>query len=368
MKRRFLGALALILAGITVHGYDFITVPPIHWPDGDVPMDIQLDATMTPRPLSDGKSSWNAVVGEALGLWNGQLSRVQFVPFTDTSRGDGNDKNEVFFSSNVYGRRFGSYVLAITTTWRVGKRRVEGDTIFNSAIDWDSYRGPLDFSVVDLRRVATHEFGHTLGLDHPDQAKQLVVAIMNSVVSDLDTLATDDIHGARALYPPEARYALDVQIIPPGSGTVSLTPAPDVDGKYPAGSAVALRATPNRRNRFNFWGGDENAVRRTLKVQVVDDETIVADFSTNGAPRVLAQPRGRWASASDSVLFRVRAASGTPATYQWEFDGSDLPGETAPELVLNFVTHANSGLYSCRITNARGQTSSKPARLIVDGY
>ena len=50
--------------------------------------------------------------------------------------------------------------------------------------------------------LAIHEFGHTLGLDHPDQAKpkQFVVAIMNSTVSNLDTLAQDDINGVTSIY------------------------------------------------------------------------------------------------------------------------------------------------------------------------
>ena len=57
----------------------------------------------------------------------------------------------------------------------------ETDTLFNTAYSWDSYRGPLlPNSIFDFHRVAIHEFGHTLGLDHPDQAGQNVVAIMNS--------------------------------------------------------------------------------------------------------------------------------------------------------------------------------------------
>ena len=366
--RRFVAICCGLAVLGAAHAYDFITARPIHWADGNIPMDLQLDLTMTPRLLRDGKASWNAVAEEALGIWNGQLSRVQFTTVAGATHRDGNDKNEVFFSSNVYGQRFGIDVLAITTAWRVGPLRTEGDTIFNTAIDWDSYRGAIESNDLDLRRVAIHEFGHTLGLDHPDLAKQVVVSVMNSRISDLDTIATDDIHGVRALYPPDARYALDIEIHPPGSGTVTATPPPDLDGKYAAGTLVILRAKPNRRNRFNFWGGDELAAGRTLKVRAVDDERIIADFSTNVAPVVLNQPRSQNASFADSVLLNVRAMSATPVTYQWQFNDGDIPGATETTLRLNFVTHDDSGLYSCRITNARGETFSKPARLIVDGY
>ena len=62
------------------------------------------------------------------------------------------------------------------------------------------YRGPLRPNFYDFHRVALHEFGHVLGLDHPDQAGQSKVAIMNSVISNLDSLAADDIAGVDFLY------------------------------------------------------------------------------------------------------------------------------------------------------------------------
>ena len=48
--------------------------------------------------------------------------------------------------------------------------------------------------------LLVHEFGHVMGLGHPDQAGQQVTAIMNSDIGFLRELQPDDIAGARALY------------------------------------------------------------------------------------------------------------------------------------------------------------------------
>ena len=107
-----------------------------------------------------------------------------------------------FFDTKVFGMNFGMNALAVTMlNYRSGNME-ETDTVFNKALTWDSYRGPLTPPVFDFHRVAIHEFGHTLGLDHPDLAtpKQNVVAIMNSQTGDLDTVAQDDINGVTAIY------------------------------------------------------------------------------------------------------------------------------------------------------------------------
>ena len=53
-----------------------------------------------------------------------------------------------------------------------------------------------------LRRLLLHEFGHAVGLGHPDDAGQNVAAIMNSVIY-YNHLQSDDLAGIRALYPSE---------------------------------------------------------------------------------------------------------------------------------------------------------------------
>nr|MBA3273658.1 matrixin family metalloprotease [Chthoniobacterales bacterium] len=99
----------------------------------------------------------------------------------------------------VYGDVFGSRVLAVTLVISRDSTILETDVLFNSKLTWDSYRGSRS-GAYDFRRVALHEFGHVLGLGHPDQHKQQVTAIMNSTISGIDSLQQDDINGARSLY------------------------------------------------------------------------------------------------------------------------------------------------------------------------
>ena len=63
-------------------------------------------------------------------------------------------------------------------------------------INIGDYRRDGDYNIVP---TLIHELGHALGLGHPDEAGQEVVAIMNST-SDVDTVQPDDSAGARALW------------------------------------------------------------------------------------------------------------------------------------------------------------------------
>ena len=113
--------------------------------------------------------------------------------------------NHIFFDRSFFGESFGPNTLAITTRWTIGgSQRVEADVVFNTAFQWSSYRGNLRSSngrdVWDIVRVALHELGHVLGLDHPDDYGQRVEALMNSTIGNRDSLTADDIAGALSLY------------------------------------------------------------------------------------------------------------------------------------------------------------------------
>ena len=192
------------------------------WPDGPIRMQLQIAAAS--QPLGDGFASLNDSALDALNVWNQYLQRVQFVgsiaPDGFTPR-DGDSVNSVFNSSTVYGDAFGADTLAVTLLSLEGATLTETDLLINSAFTFNSYSGPLRPAdsngnrVEDLHRILLHEFGHVLGLDHPDQAGQSVSAIMNARISDLDHLTADDVAGAHFLYDTETT----------GTGTGTNSPA-----------------------------------------------------------------------------------------------------------------------------------------------
>lgn len=181
------------------------------WQKGDVVFHLLL-GNVTNGTLSDGSTTWDRVAGDALAVWNQYLDRIQFrtaaVPVNDSTFGDG--RNSASWGSTAGGNPFGPNAVAVTRTLLVNGAIAETDVYFNTAFTWDSYRGARRQSVVDLRRVAIHEFGHAFGLSHPDDVGQRVDAIMNANSGDLDTVAADDIAGARALYGHLFRSGVDL--------------------------------------------------------------------------------------------------------------------------------------------------------------
>ena len=172
----------------SVEGYRFWGAP---WPNGTVRLYHRLGAPR--RPFSDGDRSWDQVAQRAMSQWNGSIRNVRFssrsFPAVDVPWWDG--FNDVAWTSKLPTRTLGvTYQLSILGV------RFESDVLFNARIPWDSYRGSLRTRATDFRRVALHEFGHVLGLDHPPSGS----AIMRARVSNVDRLRSDDIAGAQRLY------------------------------------------------------------------------------------------------------------------------------------------------------------------------
>ena len=96
------------------------------------------------------------------------------------------------------GDAWGSGLLAVTTRRGSGDTFVETNILFNANLEWDVYDGPWK-DVGDFRRIAVHELGHAIGLDHEDRVLSIMATRLN--FGDSITRPTpDDIAGVNAIY------------------------------------------------------------------------------------------------------------------------------------------------------------------------
>ena len=83
-------------------------------------------------------------------------------------------------------------------------------------------------------------------------------------------------------------------------------------------------------------------------------------------PAILVPPTNQSVALGQNATLSVTVRSYAPLSYQWQFNGSDLPGATNPSLTWPAVGLGSDGFYSVRVSNAYGSVASAPARLSVD--
>ena len=240
-------AAIIAVAIVTLHPSDagaYVLEGP-QWPSNSNPV-VQLELGSAGKTLGDGNTSWNVAVSPALDAWNQVLGSIQLGRVMDSTvpvaSGDG--INSISFASSIFGQSFGTYTLAVTYYRFQGSTMTEADVLVNNAQSFDSYRGPLQSGTYDIRRVALHEFGHVLGLAHPDQAGQQVSAIMNSAISNLDTLTSDDIAGVQSLYGPPTGATPTPTPTPTPAPSATPTPTPTPAPSATPTPTPAPTATP----------------------------------------------------------------------------------------------------------------------------
>jgi hypothetical protein len=82
-------------------------------------------------------------------------------------------------------------------------------------------------------------------------------------------------------------------------------------------------------------------------------------------PTITNQPQSQTVVAGQGVSFSVGASGATPLSYQWWWNGANLPGATASAFTLAAAWTTNGGWYWVVVTNALGATVSSEALLAV---
>lgn len=84
-------------------------------------------------------------------------------------------------------------------------------------------------------------------------------------------------------------------------------------------------------------------------------------------PTITLQPVTQTATLGSSVQFIATAVGAAPLSYQWQKDGTDVPGATSATLSLLNITFSNAGTYRLRVSNGFSATLSDAAQLLIPG-
>lgn len=118
------------------------------------------------------------------------------------------------------------------------------------------------------------------------------------------------------------------------------------------------------------WGADWYG-QSTPPFGLTDVAAIAAGYNQSlalkwsGAPWVSVPLTPRLVPFGSNTLFVAHAVGAVPLSYQWQFQGANLPGATLSTLTLTSLTGAESGDYTVIVTNVFGSVTSAPVALTV---
>ncbi|MFA7242977.1 MAG: matrixin family metalloprotease [Sulfuricellaceae bacterium] len=215
--------------------------------------------------------------------------------------------------------------------------------------------------IATLEAVATHEFGHALGLDHPSQPESIMFANPYHPASSQLTLKGDDIAGCAALYGTSSlgtltRYDTSAPLALNAGESVSLYATDYKPSSQPSSSLVSASSATASIYYSVFYRGI--AVGQPLHIDVVAPDGALYESSSWDNSYVNGSyyfGHSSWAKNGASVL------PGAWTVYFWS--GSELKGKTQfnvsssyavnppAELVLIGAPSATSSRFNYSVSN-----------------
>lgn len=198
---------------IAAPGPEAYTLKATKWSTLQVPFYVNAQNLDVSEPAAVaailfGASAWTNQTNTAFSFY--------YAGSTAGSSAVNNGKNEIFFRDASNGS-----AIATTYTWSSGSRTIDTDVVF-----WDGaftfFTGSSGCSTgLYVEDIATHEFGHALGLGHSLEPGATMSASLGYCAIDMRWLAEDDKQGVEYLYPSGVANTPPVATISsPSSGSV----------------------------------------------------------------------------------------------------------------------------------------------------
>ncbi|MCB1690434.1 MAG: matrixin family metalloprotease [Halioglobus sp.] len=372
MNNRGKAVLAVLLCGGLSHSGGTLAyqLAGSYWQSGEAHVHVDLAASNPPganQPniVSGGPSTsalQNAYL-QAMTAWNNN-STFHYTATSNSGYADPCEtpatapQNSVLFADTSCGSAFGGTTLAVQQTWFSGSATSKTGTVFNNTKQWDLYTGNWT-GTAEFKRVAVHELGHGLGLNHSSDS----TAIMWPSAGNTKIPQADDIAGAAVRYDSDSDgvgFALDncpatanasqSDVDADGAGDACDADI-DGDGVYNGTGVDASFGLDSLGNSYYSFAVGSNAYRAmsfpvtfsgslttvTLPIYCTSGDLVLSIQGLNGS----GKPNG-----SNLASKQFASGAGVPTTYQGAVDYIfDSPASVSGGSSLAVIAQA---LGSCR--------------------
>jgi alpha-tubulin suppressor-like RCC1 family protein len=149
--------------------------------------------------------------------------------------------------------------------------------------------------------------------------------------------------------------------------TVSVLGSPQLGYQWFRGNGILAGATNSSLALTNVQPAD-SSLYFVLVTNAHGAATSAAALLTvtNSAPYILSQPTDWSGFVGYGATFSIAARGSLPLTYQWRFNGTDIPGATKASLTLNNLSLGQAGYYHVVVSNPFGHVISAKAFLTVE--
>jgi hypothetical protein len=263
-----------LLAGVAAHGY---SLKAYKWNKS------QASYFVNPANHDVAESAAEAAVRAGADAWSTQSNASfawVYAGRTTASTVSANGKSEVFFRNESNGS-----TIATTYWWSdASGHLVEADIKFYDG-GYKFFTGTSCSAGQFIEDVATHEFGHGLGLNHSSLSTATMYPTNGACSQNWRTLSADDIAGVEKLYPPS-----------------SLLPIPSA----PSGLSVTLNLTNPSSSTKLSWS-DNSSTEDSFLVERSTDGSIFTQVARLGSNAVNYTDTGL--TSGKRYFYRVRASN-----------------------------------------------------------
>ena len=131
------------------------------------------------------------------------------------------------------------------------------------------------------------------------------------------------------------------------------------------GVSTSESASPFTVAAYAFRENDGEGALNLGRLRVGTSFADVVPGGSEKPPAITTQPQNLIVTNGADAAFSAGASGAPPLYFQWQCNGTNLPGAVNSNLTLTGVTFAQAGIYAVVVTNAAGSTLSEPAVLSV---